>query len=756
MYEVTESYGEEKPEEIASSVIEIEFYSENELVKTKKVLKGEPIGKLPTIVKDSYNFEGWYTEENGGTLVTEKTIIPNNAEDVKYYASWVVNAINEGNLTVNLTVKEYVYNRNEIKPKPVVEYNGIPLTEGVDYIIVYEQDTTNVGEKTLKVIQSEKSRYKFEKEDKYSIIPKSIQELSIELNQTSYVYDGNEKRPTATINFGDYTLRPGVEYDISYSNNIDAGTATAKITGKGNYKEYSSKSFTITKADNPMTVIASQSWEPTFSTSSQTKAITGASSAEGSVSYSIKSKTNKSGTTVNYFSLSGTNLTMNASTPVSGSNYQVVITATAAGNKNFKGISKDITVTVTVSRKTENPTVTASTLTFNGGDQTLLTVSGNKGTMHYKVGSGSWSTTIPKGKDAATYTVSYYMDESENYNAMNSASNPKTVNVTISKKTESPTVTGNTVTYNAAAQSLATVSGNKGTMHYKLGTGSWGTAIPTATNPNTYTVYWYMDSTTNYNSIASKDSPNSVTAKINDLTYTITYNANGGTCSKGSEVIRYKNHPTLPNPTKTGYTFDGWYTASSGGTKITTSYEVTASKTFYAHWSVINYSLSLTTNWATNVGTIVTSFGGQSSRLGGTNAYYRASSASYSSVNILKDHTYILKAGPFAPSVVTPVSYTISVGNVIKYSGVSSAGAFQKKFVITSAENSVTPKIEITGGGTGGAVYQEEFAMNYAALYDITSILNSGYTANATGDYYTRSYNVETATFTSIFISNRK
>ena len=42
---------------------------------------------------------------------------------------------------------------------------------------------------------------------------------------------------------------------------------------------------------------------------------------------------------------------------------------------------------------------------------------------------------------------------------------------------------------------------------------------------------------------------------------------------------------TLPTPTKTGYTFDGWYTEATGGTKVTTpTVALLSGKTVYAHW----------------------------------------------------------------------------------------------------------------------------------------------------------------------------
>ena len=70
-------------------------------------------------------------------------------------------------------------------------------------------------------------------------------------------------------------------------------------------------------------------------------------------------------------------------------------------------------------------------------------------------------------------------------------------------------------------------------------------------------------------------------------TYTITYNANGGSVSPSSASVTANSATTLPNPTRLGYTCTGWFTAASSGTKIGNagaSYTPTTSITLYAQW----------------------------------------------------------------------------------------------------------------------------------------------------------------------------
>lgn len=57
------------------------------------------------------------------------------------------------------------------------------------------------------------------------------------------------------------------------------------------------------------------------------------------------------------------------------------------------------------------------------------------------------------------------------------------------------------------------------------------------------------------------------------------------------------NIGTLPTATRTGYTFDGWYTHPSSGSKVTEySSASSSSQTLYAHWTPIAYELRFDAN----------------------------------------------------------------------------------------------------------------------------------------------------------------
>ncbi|MBE6717398.1 MAG: hypothetical protein E7573_10820 [Ruminococcaceae bacterium] len=78
-------------------------------------------------------------------------------------------------------------------------------------------------------------------------------------------------------------------------------------------------------------------------------------------------------------------------------------------------------------------------------------------------------------------------------------------------------------------------------------------------------------------------------------TYKVNFNANGGSVSTASKNVESgAKYGTLPTPARTGWTFKGWYTATSGGTQITadSTVSITSEQTLYARWEVNAYTVS--------------------------------------------------------------------------------------------------------------------------------------------------------------------
>ena len=68
--------------------------------------------------------------------------------------------------------------------------------------------------------------------------------------------------------------------------------------------------------------------------------------------------------------------------------------------------------------------------------------------------------------------------------------------------------------------------------------------------------------------------------------FIVTFDGNGGTPSVGSMTTTNQKLTSLPSASRSGsYSFDGWYTEKSGGTKITTDTVFSANTTVYAHWT---------------------------------------------------------------------------------------------------------------------------------------------------------------------------
>lgn len=105
--------------------------------------------------------------------------------------------------------------------------------------------------------------------------------------------------------------------------------------------------------------------------------------------------------------------------------------------------------------------------------------------------------------------------------------------------------------------------------------------------------------------VAGASTKLSFTAKYTDTVkrVRIAFAPNGGRVSSGSKtVICGKTYRALPAPTRRGYTFAGWYTAKSGGSRIGSSSVVrtTRNQTLYARWKLVKYKIQYRLGKGTN------------------------------------------------------------------------------------------------------------------------------------------------------------
>ena len=91
----------------------------------------------------------------------------------------------------------------------------------------------------------------------------------------------------------------------------------------------------------------------------------------------------------------------------------------------------------------------------------------------------------------------------------------------------------------------------------------------------------------------------SYTAKWTANQYKVQYELNGGTAVDGSDITAKtvtfdKAYGTLPELTRTGYTFDGWFTAAEEGEKVTAETIVTVDQDqiLYAHFTPVIYQIT--------------------------------------------------------------------------------------------------------------------------------------------------------------------
>jgi hypothetical protein len=144
--------------------------------------------------------------------------------------------------TVSISdIASQTYTGSAISPALTVNCGSSPLNLNTDYELSY---SNNINAGTATVTISGKGSYTGTLTKTFAINPENLLNCSI-ADLGSQTYTGTAFTPGVTVSKGGTTLTLNTDYEVSYTSNTNAGTATATISGKGNYTGTVSKSFTI-------------------------------------------------------------------------------------------------------------------------------------------------------------------------------------------------------------------------------------------------------------------------------------------------------------------------------------------------------------------------------------------------------------------------------------------------------------------------------------------------------------------------------
>ena len=335
------------------------------------------------------------------------------------------------------SIKDQTYNGSALEPDVTVTLDGKTLTADTDYTVAYAD---NIEPGTAKLTITGSGNYTGTATGTFKIVPIPIAnaEVSGLANKT---YNGSEQTQTPVVKLDGSTLTAGTDYTVSYSNNINAGTATVTITGTGHYEGTASADFTIAKAAQSFTVKA----ESTSIDVGKTTKVT-ATGAKETSKYTFSS----SDTSIAEVDASGT---------VTGkAEGTVTITVRTAATANYKAGSKTVKITVnepqTINLE-DNAVISGLTnRTYNGSEQFQTPVVKLKDGTVLKEGT-DYTVSYENNRNAGTATVIITAADGSKYEGTASAA------FDIAKAAQSFTVKASATSIDAGKTTKVAATGAK-------------------------------------------------------------------------------------------------------------------------------------------------------------------------------------------------------------------------------------------------------------------------------------------------------
>ncbi len=506
-----------------------------------------------------YRFSGWYCGSR--RIALQDTTV----EDLKGYSDNGVIT-----LTAKWTEKKTVSFDTAAQD---CTYDGTEKAYAITgttldgFNVTYRQDgnlvtnPTDAGLYDLIVTRAEDEFYKAVNETVKCGLVIGPKEVTVTIDAIpDEIYTGSEITPSVTVYDGETEI-PASEYTVEYADNINAGKATVTLTDNagGNYTVGGSTSFEI----KPKAVTATISAIPD-------EIYTGSEITPTVTAYDGETVIPAGEYTVEYTDNINAGTATVTLTDNAGGNY------TVSGSATFEIKPKSIEDAVLAPSETliyngteQTQTVT---VTLDGFDPVTFTVSGNRQTDVNT--SGAYTLTVTaNGNFTGTKTLDW------NIAPATPVENPE-------KKTTARVAKNKTLA--DASVSNGEILALDGTTPL-AGTFAWvdSTTVMRASGTAQMT---FTPESTNYApitidvAVTAYSSGGGGGGVAAPASYTVRFDSNGGS-GIASQTVAENGKVTSPaNPTKDGYTFDGWYTDKELTEKYDFAAAVTKDFTLYAKW----------------------------------------------------------------------------------------------------------------------------------------------------------------------------
>ena len=739
-------------------------------------------GELPTPTREGYIFGGWYTSQTGGTLVTENstvTAIRNHTLYARWYVaiptantglvynaseqlgvdagigytrSGTYSATNAGTYTATVSLSSpsnsywadgttgsktitWTIDRASISVPSAITgliYNGTTQTgvrEGTGYTIT-DNTATNAGSYTATATPTSNYRWSdgttAAKDISWSIAKRDISDCDVTLSQTSYSYDGTEKRPTVTVTIGSVTV-PSSNYIVTYANNTNVGQATVTITATENGSLTGNITINFTISSQQVDV-------PT---------------AVSGLVYNGQTQTGV---------LAGTGYTVTGNTATNAGTYTATVTLNAnyvwsdgtTGSKSVQWSIDKKDLTITAEDKSMVYGASAPTYTYsasglvNGETSSVL-----GGTAVYSVTSGSAPITDVTTANVGTYTITVSGLTSNNYEI---SYLPGELEITTRNIADCNIVLSQTsYTFDGTEKEPGvtvmignfTVPTSNYTVEYNnnINVGTRAEVIVTSNGNN------LTGSTTVYFEIVTR-------------AYTITYDTNGGDSINASSytVSATSQTVTLTEPSRTGYTFMGYTitTNTTGGTATITGgttlnipanaygdIEVTATWSVPVTIEIVGQETENTLTISDGTHTLTT---GNNAVAEGSNITIsttltaNADASEYQLFSIYKDNELLITTSALGLQNLT---YEYTLSDPIETACAIRIEYKEGKRIVVNTDQGVTSEIDISGTSDGD-VYATDADNTITITIDTSSIAGS-----ATDNYIGFTYVIDGETHSS-------